>query len=321
MLMFIYLLFVLLFSFIFYFASLKFGFVDKPDLKLKNHARPTSFVGGVFIFASYFLGYFLFDLDFSIFRLVFWSVISLFVGFYDDINRLGYKIKLVLQLILSFLFLLSEFDLSLMFIPYLLFMIVLMNSINIIDNYNGVSGFSYLFSFFVLYLLEFITLTELSFFIIPLLVFLFANARKPGKALLFLGNNGSYAFGFLLTSIFLKRSNHGSVDIIDLDFHLYNLILIFLPYILDTTVVFVTRLVKRMNPLKGSHDHLSHILLNLNFKPFLIGPVLFLVFQIFSFYFLFFEFSSFNLFILIISVIFISALLITERVKKFKNEK
>jgi UDP-GlcNAc:undecaprenyl-phosphate GlcNAc-1-phosphate transferase len=283
------LLFFLVALVIFYFVhrGTKFyGFTDKPDGLLKNHAKATSIGGGMAIILIYSAMQVItpistiFDLhDFA----TIWAIFIL--GIIDDKYRLGYTIKLVIQgvLVSLYIYFQGTFPVAIG-LPLIISLIVLLNSINIIDNYNGVSGFLYTYSILVIALyFNYPAITVLGL-IFPLVVFLFYNHRAPGNSLMFMGNNGSYAFGMILCILFLKSTKNAYSD-----FSLTEILnlfaiagVVFLPFIVDTLVVMMVRIYRGMNPLRGSHDHLSHILLDFGVKPRMIAPLLFLFFVLFA---------------------------------------
>lgn len=259
-----------------------YGFTDKPDGLLKDHEKATSIGGGMAIILIYTISCLFSPLNtmFNLYDLVtIWSVFIL--GLIDDKFRLGYTIKLLVQVIIVSLYVYYQ-GTSSFFIGFSLVtaLVILMNSINIIDNYNGVSGFLYTYSILILSFSLNYEWTTAFVLLFPLVVFLFFNHRSPGNSLMFMGNNGSYSFGMIISILFLKSTmatldNSPSLQIFDI---LSFAGVVFLPFIVDTLVVMIVRFYRGMNPLKGSHDHLSHILLDFDVKPIMIAPVLFLFF-------------------------------------------
>lgn len=279
------LLFLFLAFSIFYFVyrwTKLYGFTDKPDGLLKNHEKATSIGGGVAIILVYSISHLLFPLNTMLNLYDFGTIWAVFIlGVIDDKYRLGYTVKLLIQVLIVSLYIYLQGTFS-FFIGFSLVisLVILMNSINIIDNYNGVSGFLYTYSVLILSLSFNYPWTTVLVLLFPLVVFLLLNHRSPGNSLMFMGNNGSYTFGMIICILFLKGAmntlgNSSSSQIFDL---LAFSGVVFLPFIVDTLVVMIVRYYRGMNPLKGSHDHLSHILLDFGVKPLMIAPVLFLFF-------------------------------------------
>lgn len=272
----------------------KSGLIDKPDGELKNHKNPVLFHGGTFLASSYliclglFLGVETLTKPFNL-ACIFVTIMFLIAGFYDDKHRHGYNFKLAVQLALILLFLfLSRNYVQFSSVQYLfvvLFLIININSINVIDNFNGVSGSSYLYIMFTLVYTFFIDfLPNMYVLVIPLLIFLFFNLRKIGKSKIFMGNNGSYAFGFGLSAIFIYSVSDQLIEFSMKNFFLLILKagIIFYPNFLDTLTVILIRIRNGINPLSGSNDHLSHNLISLG-VPDVFVSVTILLFSLVNF--------------------------------------
>ena len=322
---------IIIYYFLTFFAK-KFSLIDKPDGELKQHKNPVYFHGGIFLFLTYIVSLAIIIGDTIFYNyyyviLLLFSILFLVSGFIDDKKRHGYKFKLYTQLGLIILFfILTKNQISfniILYILVLLFFIININSINIIDNFNGVSGLSYIYILLslgvILYPNHF---SNIYLLIIPILTFLFFNLRKVGKAKIFMGNNGSYGFGFLLSGIFITsigiqlKNNSFEQAII----YLFKAPIIFFPNFLDTLTVVLIRLSKKMNPLSGSNDHLSHNLLSLGVPDVLIAPIIFIfsLLNLYVFYLLESKFGSIFALLFIFSSLFISsfALLKYQKIRK-----
>lgn len=139
----------------------------------------------------------------------------------------------------------------------------LMNSINMLDNMDGITTIASLFALIgmltvVLFEKEFDT----PYFIIvigligALLGFLFFN-WNPSK--MYMGDTGSQFLGVLLAALsikFLWNHQHNEHEIVSRQFILP--ILTFLVPLVDTTTVTINRLSRGKSPFVGGKDHTTH---------------------------------------------------------------
>jgi UDP-GlcNAc:undecaprenyl-phosphate/decaprenyl-phosphate GlcNAc-1-phosphate transferase len=193
------------------------------------------------------------------------------LGLIDDLWELRPRWKLCGQIVLSVLFLTFEPSISITGIKLvdltlaLLWMVGITNAFNLLDNINGLSaGTAVLVASFqsALYFLEgdasrgILCLGFLGT-IMGFLVFNFPSGR------IFMGDSGSHFIGFWLAGMTLSGinaspKNHiGSV--------LFPIILMVVP-ICDTTLVTLTRGIRRRPVSVGGTDHLSHRLVAYGFS-------------------------------------------------------
>ena len=198
------------------------------------------------------------------------------LGVVDDFLNLSWKIKFLFQ----FLFVgmpiqfLGEyinienitglnFSNNLNFFFSVMWIIVLMNSINFIDNMDGFAAVNSSFICIAITILAFIYnqnyLADVSFILLlSVLGFLIFNF-PPAK--IYMGDSGSLFIGFILGFISIVFDwNPGGEG------YLYSSIppvfLFFTVPLLDFLTVFVYRIRNKISPTTGGTDHISHRLLN-----------------------------------------------------------
>ena len=88
-------------------------------------------------------------------------------------------------------------------------------------------------------------------------------------ATIYLGDAGSLFFGFLLAILGIKLRFEGPIEVT-----FFVPILVLGVALMDTTLVTVTRILKRRNPLSGGRDHISHRLVHLGLSvPAAVGII------------------------------------------------
>ena len=261
-----------------------FNLFDKPDGFRKLHKLPIPLIGGPIIFIVFllflivtqfnqFVNFEVNDLKFEQIKfLIIGSCLFFILGFFDDKFNINANIKFLLFLLIllilflsdknlvinkinfSFadnIFFLDKFSLPWTIICFLLFI----NAINMFDGINLQSG-SFIF-LCLIYLTIFTSLADGLIFalIVPVSIFLFLNFKSK----LFLGNSGTYFFGFLLGALFVLSYNLEKIFYVD------EIVLIMLIPGLDLMRLFFTRISKGKHPFSPDRNHLHHIL-NDNFK-------------------------------------------------------
>lgn len=235
-------------------------------------AKPT--LGGI-VFLLAFLGwvigqYFSNAFDDYDYLLVFCAVAAFSLGLWDDINRLSAKYKLAGQICIAFLFawfrLLPETDFletlsygnfqAIITFGFIVFFTVgIMNSVNMLDNMDGVASVAAL-PVFMLPSLLMIGMGSLSVWLVSgLIAFLIFNWPKSR---IFMGDSGSLLLGFLVAWI-LTESNHVLMSSAFYPFTFFILLLASCSlYLADSLVVVINRLRHGISPAQGGRDHSTH---------------------------------------------------------------
>ena len=319
----IFILFIILnISIVYKFTLIKkiINIYDYPDVKRKFHKSPTFIGGGLIIFINYFflLGYIFFYKNYESFFLtknsfhistwILGPLLIFFLGIYDDKKNLNGNLKfLILSIIyliiifldksllinnLSFLSINFSLDLGLYSIlfTYLCFMIF-SNAFNMLDGINLQAGL-YSVIVFIFLILRIGLYYDFLVIILSLFTYLYLNYKNKT----FLGDSGTYLISYFLSVILIKSYNSDKLILCD-----EILMLMILPG-LELVRLFITRILKRQNPLLPDRNHLHH-LVSLKFKNISHIKISLINNSLFSFFCLLF-FLNPSIFIIIISIMF-----------------
>lgn len=243
----------------------------------KTHARPIPALGGISFFVSFWAVIFaLAATSFvSDLRYLFiGSLILLVIGIKDDLVEVGPKAKFFWQVVtgsvlffagfrvegLHGLFGIQEISVAFSYILTLLTFVFLINAYNLIDGINGlagslglvaVAGFGVIF-----YNTGAMNLCLISAVMAGVLVgFLKYNI---GKAVIFMGDNGSTFLGMIIAVLFIEciNTDFSSSSISPI---LLALGLVIIP-VFDTIRIFMYRILKGQSPFTADRKHLHHVL-------------------------------------------------------------
>ena len=260
--------------------AIKMDWVDKPDGERKLHSRSTPAIGGIAIAGGFLAGLLYlasiqqvlpFQLTMPPPGLWLGAFMMIGVGFYDDVQGLGFRQKLILQLIAAFLLIHAGFRFDLSAVPFLegdpylqalysipltaLWIVGLINAINLIDGLDGLAaGVTYI----ALACLAFIFGSQgevvLVVLVLPLIGalagFLIHNFRR---ASMFMGDSGSLFLGFILAAASLQGSTHPDPTLSVL----IPVLVLGLP-VLDTGLCILRRALIGKSIFSPDHDHIHH---------------------------------------------------------------
>jgi UDP-GlcNAc:undecaprenyl-phosphate GlcNAc-1-phosphate transferase len=269
---------------------------DHPNNLRKIHKKKIAKVGGFLIIFNIIIFYIISFNSAPILKEEFFfilgSILFFLLGYFDDKFDINAYIKFFFQIIfilllvifnddmiisniyISFLnkkILLGKFSIFFTIFCYLLFI----NAFNMLDGIN-ISACVYALSLLVFL---YIHKNNIIFFVLitSLLFFLVKNYQNK----LFLGNNGSYLLGFILSYFFVDLNRTKVISGEE----------IFLAMIipgLDMLRLYVQRIFNKKNPFKADLNHLHHILLKKFFyKKAIICLLLILCVPIFLNFFLY----------------------------------
>jgi UDP-GlcNAc:undecaprenyl-phosphate GlcNAc-1-phosphate transferase len=242
---------------------------DYPNKIRKIHKEKTAKVGGFLIIVNIIIFYLItFNSTVILKEEIFFyigCILFFLLGFFDDkldINaylKLFFQIFFLLSLVIfnnnlyinniyiSFLdkkILLGEFRIFFTILCYLLFI----NAFNMLDGINISAGV------YATSLLVFLYLHQNNIIFIVLISSLLFFLIKNFQNKLFLGNNGSYLLGFILSYFIIDLNRTKVISVEE----------IFLALIipgLDMLRLYVQRIYNKKNPFKADLNHLHHILL------------------------------------------------------------
>ena len=298
-----------IFNWIILFVTKKYSFKKSSIVNEKRLVnRNTPPLGGVASAAAFFISVnFLGDADYNFIIIGAFSLLISILGSIDDFFNLSWKIKLFFQsifvaipIIYLNIFLniesLLNVDLnnSFNFLISVLWIILIINSINFIDNMDGlavvVTGSICYQSILFTYSLNQNKLTDISVVLLFVILGFFIYNFPPAK--LYLGDSGSLFIGFCLGFLSILFTWNSEQDYL-LSYTLSPILLFFTIPLLDFLVIMWHRLSNGISPAQGGTDHISHRLLA---KGFSEKQVLFL----------FFIFSALN-FLLILGYVFLNS--------------
>jgi len=281
-------------------------------------------LGGVAMSVSFFICVrFLGEATSSFLYISIFSLAIALMGVVDDFYNLNWKIKLILQIlfvgfpVITLKFYINiENILNLQLNNYLnifatvIWVILLMNSINFTDNMDGFAALNTSFICLALGIISFAInqnyLADLSIVLLfSILGFLLLN-YPPAK--IYMGDSGSLFIGYVLgfISIIFDWNPISDGNIYD---SFAPVLLFFTIPLLDFTTVFTYRIRNRISPTTGGTDHISHRLLKQGFSVqkilFIFFCINFLVFAILSASIIFNELTIYFIIFYLIFVIYL----------------
>jgi UDP-GlcNAc:undecaprenyl-phosphate/decaprenyl-phosphate GlcNAc-1-phosphate transferase len=246
--------------------GLRVNAIDEPDVTRKVHEIPTPRLGGVAILLSTLIVTLLlrgrYKLDQLTGILVGAFLVSM-LGLWDDRFGLGPWIKLLGQIVAVGLLIVTGVHISslrnlvLNYGATLVWVVGITNALNLLDNMDGASGgiaaiaagyFALMCSFTGQYLVGALSVAVMA----ACIGFLVYNWTP---ATIFMGDSGSLFLGFTLASIGIKLRFPENVAFVT---WMIPLLVLGVP-IFDTTLVVISRLRRRLNPMTTpGTDHTSH---------------------------------------------------------------
>lgn len=243
-------------------AAIQFGIVDRPDGRLKTHAEPIPYLGGLAVFGA-FLGALGITYEFSlpVLGMLLAGTLMLLVGLIDDLGALTPWEKLLGQLIAVAALLKAGLYIKLVFLPVeialplsILWLLSVTNAFNIIDIMDGLAaGIGAIAAIFLAGVAMFngehtiaVMAAALGGSLVGFLKYNFTPAR------IYLGDSGSLFIGLTIAALAMS----GSYTRTNLVGVLTPAILLGVP-LFDLAFVFIVRLQKGLSPFRGSPDHFA----------------------------------------------------------------
>ncbi len=255
--------------------ALRIGVVDAPSAR-KIHAAPVPLLGGAAIYLASMLtvlalSYWM--LPFYILQLaaiVAGGSFMFFIGLLDDKWGLPPLIKLGAQFLAAFWLIFTGVQVEAL--PYqflnvigtIVWIIVITNAINFLDNMDGLSGgvstITAGFFFLAAYLSGQWMVSAMAAAMAGAAAgFIYHNFGivRQGKAI-FMGDSGSLFLGYVLAAVGIKLRFNNTHFVT----WMVPVLILGLP-LFDFSLVFISRLRRKMSPLRGGKDHTSHRLVAL----------------------------------------------------------
>ena len=242
------------------------------------HVKPS--IGGISFFIIFLLSWGIYGFisqekgivpDKQIIGIVAATSLGFLAGLYDDAFNTNPLLKFILQLscgiiLISFNVKISISNLEFINILFtLVWVIGLMNSINMLDNMDGVTASISAFIIAGLIgVLAIIGHAASDFYMLILIGVLGALVGFPrfnwSPSKIFMGDTGSQFLGVFLAStsmIFLWKFNEGNQGLLQVKPFVLPALFFIIP-IIDTTTVTVRRLLRGQSPFVGGKDHITH---------------------------------------------------------------
>lgn len=250
------------------------GMVDKPSAR-KQHTVPTPMLGGVAIYLAVIVALLLLGDRFYVHQVVsifVGATLMSFLGLWDDRRGLSPWVKLGGQFLAAGIVALTDVRIELF--PWaalniaatLLWVVGITNAMNLLDNMDGLSGgvsaiAALFFLLFALMSKQYLVGALAAALVGACLGFLFYNLNP---ASIFMGDTGALFLGFTLASLAIKLRFPDNSAFVT---WMVPVFVLAVP-IFDTTLVIISRLRRRLNPLTTpGKDHLSHRLALLTRSP------------------------------------------------------
>ncbi len=268
-------------------VSKKNNLFDRHDSR-KLKKSPRSRLGGVGIFLGFITSSLVFlsfnntnivglkknliSSDISFFLIALFIVFI--IGLIDDLFGLNAWQKLPFEIIAASILFFKGYSIDVLSSPIgsesivfsnlisyvvtVLWIVAITNAMNLIDGIDGLAGGIAVFAIISFAIMSYINnKTEFTLLSAGMIGAVFAFLKfnlYPSK--IYMGDSGSLTLGFFLVTISLKASTKASFGIS----FLIPVIILFIP-ILDTTLAFVRRILKKKNPFDADNEHLHHKLM------------------------------------------------------------
>jgi UDP-GlcNAc:undecaprenyl-phosphate GlcNAc-1-phosphate transferase len=241
------------------------GWMDAPSTR-KVHMRPVPLLGGVAIYLATIAALVVFGDRSEITQLVSIAVgatLVSFCGLWDDRRPLSPLIKLAVQILAALVIYAAGIgvlifpDPALNFAMTLLWIVGITNAFNLLDNMDGLSGgvaaVAALFFLVLAIQSRQVLVGSLSAALLGACIGFLVYNLNPAR--IFMGDSGSLFIGFIVAALGIKLRFPGEPTSIT---WMIPLLVLGVP-LFDTTLVTISRLRRRLNPLTTpGKDHLSH---------------------------------------------------------------
>lgn len=252
------------------------GAIDYPDAR-KVHNKPMPRLGGLAIFLSFIIGYIFFaESTVQMISILIGGFIIILLGIFDDIKPIHARYKFIVQIIAAcivvfygniYLPSLSAFGLNLNFGSWgyplaVLFIVAIINSINLIDGLDGLAAGTSSIYFLTISIIAF-ALNRLNGLDVTLCLIMLGSTLgfliyNFNPASIFMGDTGSTFLGFMIAVIALLGYKAATVTSL-----IVPILILFLP-LMDTILAIFRRILRGENIGAPDKEHLHHQLLRLN---------------------------------------------------------
>jgi len=243
-------------------AALKYDIVDRPDGKLKNHDKPTAYLGGLAVYLAFLLTLALtFDFSSDVLGILLAGSMIVMLGVIDDLRPLGPGLKLIGQAVAVLVLMRAGLYIKIAVLPpgidlvlTFFWLMTIINAFNIIDIMDGLSSGVACIASAVLFIVALMNQQAMMAILAvslggALLGFLRYNIQP---ARIYLGDAGSMLLGLTLGALAMmghySERNHVG--------YFAPLLILGVP-LFDTAYVMFLRWRKGLSVIQGSPDHFA----------------------------------------------------------------
>lgn len=243
--------------------AVRYGLITKP-VEDRWGKRVIARLGGAGMFVGFVacVGLWV-PLEPSVTGLLVGATLIFGLGLVDDLRRMPPYTKLVIQLLVGSVVVISGIRLSLIqwewiAIPLsILWFVLVINAFNLLDNMDGLAaGIGAIAAGFCALLAGWTgqwTIAKLAAIIVGLCLGFLRYNFPPAK--IFMGDSGSHLLGLSLAALALMGSGRHSTQVLSV---LVVPTLVLAVPIFDTCFVTIQRLIHQQHPFRGGTDHVSH---------------------------------------------------------------
>jgi UDP-GlcNAc:undecaprenyl-phosphate GlcNAc-1-phosphate transferase len=258
--------------------ALRWGAVDYPNAR-KIHKKAMPLLGGVAVYLSFWIAALFIFLTIGggekLLGLFLGSTLILFLGIYDDVKGLSYKVKFIGQFAAALILVFYNIRIEFITLPFqnmvflgaflvipltLLWVVGITNAVNLVDGVDGLATGVSAIAAIVIFAL---TWGQFPFFI-PLLALILAGAalgflpHNFSPARIFLGDTGSLFLGFMLAGFsIMSVTKQATLTTLIIPFLIFGL------PITDTFYAMWRRFRSRRPIFQADNGHIHHRLLGL----------------------------------------------------------
>ncbi len=252
-------------------GALRYGVVDKPDGKLKQHKKPIPYLGGIAIYLAFLFSVALtYTFTSEVLGLLLGASVIVMIGLFDDLKVLSPSAKLLGQLVAAFVLIKAGIMIRLGFLPgwlalalTVLWLVGMTNAINLIDVSDGlavgVAAIAGVFLAVVSLWNQHTTIAILNIALVGSALGFWVHNRPPAS--IYLGDTGSMFLGFMLGALAMSGHytfNHRLAAVAPT-------IILGVP-LFDTLFVMGARAARNLPLTQGSPDHYAVRLRNHGLK-------------------------------------------------------
>lgn len=241
-------------------TALRYNIVDKPDGRLKDHAQPTPYLGGIVVYISFLLTLScLFDFNEKVLGIILAGSVLVIIGLFDDMQAVTPKVKFLGQLVAILVLVKSGIRIELIALPEwinlpftVLWIAGIINALNILDIMDGLAAGVAFCAALILFLVSILNgntmIAILTLALAGSLLGVLKYNFQPAQ--IYLGDTGSMFIGLMLGSLSMigSYSHHNNLGFVA------PLLILGVP-IFDMLFVMVLRYRKGISMFLGSKDH------------------------------------------------------------------